>query len=116
MKTANSNIDREQIILKITKKSDIGFLEYHILGLLSFGLNLGQDSLTITNKKIEYIIKSNLVKSVFFNDFSTLKFNAIKDTISCINLDNKEEFINLKKIRLSYQEIQEIKTTLEKNI
>ena len=53
-------IKEETILLKLKKKSDIGFWHYHILGLLSFFTNNQLDYLFITNKRILILIKDNL--------------------------------------------------------
>ncbi len=116
MNNRNSFTRDENIILKIRKKSDVSFWEYQILGLLSFFSNFGHDSLTITDKKITYIIKDQIIKSIQYKDFSTIKFYSLKDLITCVNINNEAETINLKKIRLSFEEIQDIKKILKQNI
>ncbi|MDY2587018.1 hypothetical protein [Winogradskyella aquimaris] len=116
MRSFFSLIKDEIIILKIKKKSEASFWEYQILGLFCYLFNLGFDYFIITDKKIVYVIKDELLKVAEYKDFESLQFNSNNDVFSFRNLDNQEQTLNLKRLRLSYEEIQKIKKTLNQNI
>jgi len=101
-------IKEETILLKLKKKSDIGFWHYHILGLLSFFTNNQLDYLFITNKRILILIKDNIA----YTGFEKLKFNSINNTLSFIDTNNQQQQLSLNKLRLTYKEIQQIKKKL----
>ena len=105
-------IKEETILLKLKKKSDIGFWQYHILGLLSFFTNNQLDYLFITNKRILILIKDNIVTNIAYTGFEKLKFNSINNTLSFIDTNNQQQQLSLNKLRLTYEEIQQIKKKL----
>ncbi|UAB74374.1 hypothetical protein [Mesoflavibacter sp. SCSIO 43206] len=116
MKNFFSLIKDENILLKIKKKSQASFWEYQILGLFYYLFNLSFDYFIITEKKIVYVIKNKLIKIDEYSDFSTLEFNSKNDIFYYKNIDNQEQKLNLKRLRLSYEEIQKIKKVLNHNI
>ncbi|WP_179374471.1 hypothetical protein [Winogradskyella wichelsiae] len=109
-----SIIKDENILLKIRKKSETSFSEYHFLGFLSFFYNLGHDYLIITNKRIVVIIKDELIKNVEYQVFSSLEFNSNNNNLQFKNHKGQTQIINLNRFRPSYEDIQNIKKILNK--
>lgn len=112
MKSINKIIKEETILVKIKKKSDISFWHYQILGLLSFFTNNSHDYFIITNRRIIIEIKGEIIINQEYSDFKKLNFNALNDTLKFSNKENIEQTISLQKLRLSYEEIQYIKSVL----
>jgi hypothetical protein len=107
-----ADIEEEGILLLIKKKSETSYWEYSIFGILSYFLNYKKDYLIITKKRIVYIIRDEILKNSFYSDFSSIKFNSLNDIMSYKTIDNKNEKINLKNFRITYEEIQKLKEIL----
>jgi hypothetical protein len=102
----------EKILLLIKKRAEIGFWDYQILGLFSFLLNRKNDYLLITNKRVVYSLNDELNKTINYKDFNNIKFNSLNDELSLRNEKDENKIINLKGLRLTYEEIQKIKKVL----
>lgn len=107
-----SIIKDENILLKIRKKSEASFWEYQIIGLLYYFFNIGHDYLIITNKRIIFIIKNELVKNVEYLRFSDIQFNSNNDNLYFKNSQGQAKIISLNRFRPSYEDIQKIKSIL----
>lgn len=90
-------IIEENILLRIKKESEISFWEYHILGILSFFSKQTFDSFIITESRIIYIIKNEILINIEYKDFSKIKFNSMKDLLSFIDVENNQQIVNLKR-------------------
>ncbi|WP_292950019.1 PH domain-containing protein [Olleya sp. UBA1516] len=112
MNTFYKIISDETVLLKLKKKSDIGFWQYQILGLLSFFANNQFDYLFITNKRIVVLIKDTVVTNIEYHNFKELKFNSMNNTLSFNDSNNQQQQLSLNKLRLTYEEIQLIKKKL----
>jgi len=112
MKTVWSIIKNENRLLSLKKKSEISFFEYHILGLLSFFTRKGHDYFIITDQRIVYLIKDELIKHVEYQSFESIQFNSNNNNLSFKNLKGQIQIINLNKFRPSYEDIQIIKQKL----
>ncbi len=115
LNTINAILQNEQSLLFISKKSEMGFWDYQIFGLLSLIFNKKRDYLLITKKRLVYIINDEIIKNIEYNDFSKIQFNHFSDRVSFIDTLNNNRYLNLKGLRLSYEEIQKIKSALSKN-
>ncbi|WP_179351575.1 PH domain-containing protein [Winogradskyella vidalii] len=105
----------ESILLKIKKKTEVSFWEYHFLGLFSFFYNRDSDYLIITNKRIVCIIKEDLIKNVEYKELSSMQFNANNNNLYFKNKEGKKQMFNLNKFRPSYEDIQKIKKLLSQD-
>ena len=59
-------LKHEKELLFIKKKAEIGFWDYQILGLFSFLLNRKNDYLIITDKRVMYGLKDEIIKKTRF--------------------------------------------------
>lgn len=107
-----SILKTEKCLLVIKKKSEIGFWDYQMLGLFSFLTRKEKDYLVITEKRIIYVIKNELIKDEEYYKFSKIKFNHFNDTINFVNAENEPCSINIKEFRITYEEIQKLKEIL----
>lgn len=105
----------EEVIVKIKKKTEISFWEYQILGLLSFFTKKSNDYLFITDKRVLVIINEETITDIAYQDFNKIIFNPLNDTLKVYTINNKEIKISLKKLRLSYEEIQLLKNHIKTN-
>lgn len=112
MKSLNKLIKGEEILIKIKKKSDISFWDYQIMGLLSFFTNNSMDYYIMTNNRILLSIKNNDIINIEYNDFSKVQFNSSNDRLIYLNKNNERQNLSLKKLRLTYEEIQLLKNKL----
>ncbi|WP_156115480.1 hypothetical protein [Psychroserpens sp. Hel_I_66] len=99
-------------MLKIIKASDIGFWSYQFLGLLSFFFNRGKDFFVITEHKIILLLDDKLIKKIEYLDFSSITFNSASSILNFIDKENRTRNLNLSRLRLTYEEIQYIKSKL----
>lgn len=105
-------LKNEKELLFIKKRAEIGFWDYQILGLFSFILNRKNDCLVITDKRVVYSLEDEFIKNIKYKGFSNIKFNSLNDELTLMNEKNEINIINLKGLRLSYEEIQKIKKAL----
>ena len=105
-------LKHEKELLFIKKKAEIGFWDYQILGLFSFLLNRKNDYLIITDKRVMYGLKDEIIKNIKHEGFNNIKFNSLNDELSLRNEKDENKIINLKGLRLTYEEIQKIKKVL----
>ncbi|MEP1488686.1 MAG: hypothetical protein ABJK28_09685 [Algibacter sp.] len=115
LKYINSIHKNERSFFFIKKISESGFWDNTIFGLIQFILNRDKDYFSITNKRIVYLVKNKLIKNSEYSDFSKIKFNSNNDQISFKNLHNQTKAISLRKLRMTYEEIQKLKKTLNQN-
>ncbi|WP_040278380.1 hypothetical protein [Psychroserpens damuponensis] len=108
----SSVLKNEKIIVKIKKKSDIGFWKYQFFGFLSMCLNSSKDFFIITENKIILLLDDKLIKKLEYLNFSQIKFNAASSELHFINSENKNKSLNLSRLRLTYEEIQYLKSKL----
>ena len=104
----------ETINIKIKKKSDISFWQYHILGLISFLTHNSYDYFFITEKRVLLVIKNELIINIEYENFDKISFNPLNDTLNISFKEKEEQTIPLKLLRLSYEEIQYLKKKLNK--
>ncbi|WP_298346212.1 hypothetical protein [uncultured Algibacter sp.] len=107
-----SILKTEEDIFLIRKKSEPGFWNNIIFGLLSLILNRDKDYFLITNERIVLLVKNKLIINSNYEEFSKIQFNSNNDTISFKNYNSNERQRSLKSLRLSYEEIQKIKKVL----
>ncbi|MFD2917332.1 hypothetical protein [Psychroserpens luteus] len=108
----SSVLSNEKIILKLIKKSDISFWNYQFLGLLSIFFNRGKDFFVITENKIVLLLDDKLIKKSEYLDFSIIKFNSASSILHFVDKENKNRNLNLSRLRLTYEEIQYLKSKL----
>lgn len=102
----------EDVIIKIKKKSEISFWQYHILGLLSLFLNNTHDYFFITERRILLVVKKEIITNIEYHDFDKISFNSLNDSLKISIKENEKQTISLKRLRLSYEEIQYLKKKL----
>ncbi|RYH75644.1 hypothetical protein EVU94_01410 [Flavobacteriaceae bacterium 144Ye] len=108
-KLVDSIIKNEDILIKLVKKSEESLLEHlTLLGLLTNR----KDILIITNKRILLVSKSKVIKNKEYTNFSKIKFNPLNHNLSFEDNDSLKQFINLNNFRISYKEIQYLKSKL----
>ncbi|GAB7257140.1 hypothetical protein [Polaribacter sp. OB-PA-B3] len=112
MNMLNKHIKGEDILVKIKTKSDIGFWQYQVLGILSLFMEKSNDYFIITDKRILVSIKENIKVNFIYKDFSKIKFNTKTDLLSFVNQDNQIEKISLSKLKLEYDDYQFLKDKL----
>ncbi len=105
-------IKGEDILVKLKTKSDIGFWQYQILGILSLFMEKGNDYLIITDKRILMCIKENIRANFMYNNFSKIKINTKSDLLSFLNEDNEMQKISLSDFKLEYDDYQFLKNKL----
>lgn len=108
-----SLVHDEDILIEVKKKSDIGFWEYQFFGLLSYYFKKEKDILLITNNRLIYAINNELIKNIEYSNFSKIKFNSSSDMLSFFDKKNNNIKLSLKKMRLSFEEIQYLKNKLK---
>ena len=59
-----------------------------------------------------YGLKDEIIKNIKHEGFNNIKFNSLNDELILTNEKNENNIINLKGLRLSYEEIQKIKKAL----
>ena len=69
-------LKHEKELLFIKKKAEIGFWDYQILGLFSFLLNRKNDYLIITDKRVMYGLKDEIIKNIKHEGFNNIKFKT----------------------------------------
>ena len=112
LKYIDSILQNEKTLIKIEKKSEISFWAWQYFSILSYFMGRGKDLLLITKKRIIYMIDSELIKDIEYLEFSKINFNVMTSRIHFIDKEEKERYIGLNDIRLSYQEIQYLKNKL----
>jgi len=112
MSVLSKVIKGEEILVKLKTKSDIGYWQYQVLGILSLFMEKGSDFFIITNKRILVCIKENITANFLYKDFSNIKFNTKNDVLSFINEDNQLEEISLSQLKLEYDDYQFLKNKL----
>jgi hypothetical protein len=105
-------IKGEDILVKLKTKSDIGFWQYQIFGVLSLFMDKGSDYLIITDKRILMCIKEKIKGDFIYKDFSKIKVNTKSDLLSFINEDNEMQKILLSDFKLEYDDYQFLKNKL----
>jgi len=112
LNTFHKIIRGENIIVKIKKKSEVSFWEFQILGIFSLFTKQGYDYFFITDKRILFLIKGEIITNIEYNDFNKIIFNSLNDTLKIVTNSDKEQIVSLKKLRLSFEEIQYLKNKL----
>ncbi len=112
MNSINKLITGEDILIKIKTKSDLGFWQYQLLGLLSLYAKGGNDYFIITNKKILICIKENIKANFSYDDFSKITFNTKSDLLSFMNENNEMQQLSLSEFKLEYDDYQYLKHQL----
>lgn len=105
-------IKGEDVLVKVKTKSDIGFWQYKILGILSLFMERGNDYLIITDKRILISIKENIKANLTYKDFSKIKINTKSDLLSFLNENNEVQKISLSDFKLEYDDYQFLKNKL----
>ncbi len=108
----NSILENEKNIFFINKNSESGFWDNTIFGLINLIRYRDKDYFLITDKRIVCLIKNILIKNSKYSDFSKIKFNSNDDSLWFFDDEGKEQRLNLRGMRLSYEEIQKLKKTL----
>lgn len=102
----------------IKKASEHSFTETLIssdrslIGLLFFLKRKRFDYLIITKKRILYIIRNKVVKNISYNNSSKVSFGLKKNRIEYYDNKQEKEYIELNDLRITLEEIQQIKKTL----
>jgi len=112
MSVFNKIIKGEEVLVKLKTKSDIGFWEYQIFGILSLFMEKGNDYFIITNKRILISIKENLKSNFIYEDFSKIEFNSKSDVLSFTNENDELKKISLSNFKLEYNDYQFLKNKL----
>ncbi|MBO6879005.1 hypothetical protein [Winogradskyella sp.] len=102
----------EECLVKIEKKSEIGFWDWQLFSWLSFFMSRGKDLLIITKKRIVYLINNELIKDIEYLDYSKINYNVMTSRIHFIDKEEKERYIGLNDLRVTYEEIQYLKSKL----
>lgn len=102
----------EECLVKIEKKSEIGFWDWQLFSWLSFFMSRGKDLLIITKKRIVYMINNELIKDIEYLDYSKINYNVMTSRIHFIDKEEKERYIGLNDLRVTYEEIQYLKSKL----
>lgn len=105
-------ISGEKVIVKIKIKSDIGFWQYQLLGLLSLFTERGNNFFIITDKRIIITQKDSIKHNIEYKDFSKISFNSKSDVLTFFTLNNEEKKLSLSEIKLEYVDYQYIKHQL----
>lgn len=104
--------DEEQIVF-LKKKSESNLLDTVILGFIVYLLRgNAYDYFIITNRRIITIRRNKFLTNIEYKTDKKLIFNSIKPDITGVDLDNNNTTIELSFMRLTYEEIQNIKKTL----
>ena len=112
MSAFNKLIKGEDILVKLKTKSDIGFWQYQVYGILSLFMEKGSDYFIITDKRILICIREDIKVNFIYKDFSKIKFNTKNDLLNFINEDNEIQKISLSNIKLEYDDYQFLKNKL----
>lgn len=105
-------ISGEKVIIKIKIKSDIGFWQYQLLGILSLFTERGNDFFIITDKRIIVTQKDTIKHNIEYKDFSKISFNSKSDALTFFTINNKEKKLSLAELKLEYDDYQYIKYQL----
>ena len=97
-------IKGEEVLVKIKTKSDIGFWQYQLFGLLSLFMERGNDYFLISDKRILVSIKDHIKTNRIYNDFSKITFDSKSDRLSFINENNDIETLSLSSFNLEYDD------------
>lgn len=101
-------------VLFIKKRSEISFSEYFFLGfLVFFTKGIEYDYLMITNHRVVTIKRNQILVNAKYENDEELIFNSIKSVIKGIDLNNHKINVELEFLRLTYEEIHQIKQTLQ---
>ncbi|MFP4845292.1 hypothetical protein [Winogradskyella sp. PE311] len=112
LKYINSILRNENTLVVIIKRSEPDFWGYTTIGHLAYVLGKKKDCLIITEKEILYLIRSKLKKKVKYLDFSEIRFNHMNDNMYYKDAGNNEQSIKLDELRITYEEIQYLKSKL----
>lgn len=112
LKYVNSILRNENILVVIMKRSEPDFWGHTTIGYIAYVLGKKKDCLIITEKEILYMIRSKLKKKIQYLDFSEIRFNHMNDNIYYKDLDNSDQHIKLDELRITYDEIQYLKSKL----
>ncbi len=97
-------------VLFIKKRSEISFSEYFFLGfLVFFTKGIEYDYLMVTNHRVVAIKRNQVLVNAEYKNDEELIFNSIKSEIKGIDLDNNKINVGLEFLRLTYEEIQQMK-------
>ena len=113
MTTFNKLIKGENILVKVKTKSDIGFWQYQIFGILSLFMDRGNDYFIITDKRILLTVKEKIKVNFTYKDFSKIKMNTKTDLLSFQNGNNEVKEISLSGIKLEYEDYRYLKNKLD---
>lgn len=109
----NKLIKGENILVKVKAKSDIGFWQYQIFGILSLFMEKRNDYFIITDKRILLSVKEKIKVNLPYKDFSKIKFNTKTDFLSFLNENNETQKISLSNLKLEYEDYQYLKNKLQ---
>lgn len=112
MSIFNKIIKGEDVLVNVKTKSDVGFWEYQVLGVLSLFMEKRNDYFIITEKRILLSIKENIKVNLRYKDFSKIKINTKSSIISFQNENNEIENISLSDFKLEYEDYQYLKNKL----
>ncbi|WBX72086.1 hypothetical protein [Tenacibaculum retecalamus] len=112
MSVFNKITKDENVLVKVKVKSDIGFWQYQLFGILSLFMEKRNDYFIISDKRILLSIKEKIKVNVIFNDFSKIKINTKTDLLSFLNENNEMQQISLSSIKLEYEDYQYLKSKL----
>ncbi|WP_299519909.1 hypothetical protein [Winogradskyella sp.] len=101
-----------EYIVKIEKESEIGFWDWQYFSWLSFFMSRKKDLLLITEERIVYMIGSEIIKNIEYNDFSKITFNVMTSRIHFTDLEHRKRYIGLNDFRVTYEEIQYLKSKI----
>ncbi|WP_439131734.1 hypothetical protein [Polaribacter sp.] len=102
----------EEILVKLKTRSDIGFWQYQIFGILSLFMEKGNDYLVITDKRIVMCIKEVVKANFMYKDFSKIKINTKTDFLSFLNENNEIQKLSLSNLKIEYEDYQFLKNKL----
>ncbi len=106
-------LKNENQVFFLKKQSEPGFLDSFILGFMVYLIKGNDyDYLIITNRRIVTIRRNKVLTNVEYKTDKKLIFNSIKSEITGLDLENNNITIGLSFIRLTYEEIQNIKKIL----
>ncbi len=86
------------------------------LSALFFFVRKKIDELIITDKRIILTIANKVICNVVYKDFSTIKYNSMDNRVDFIDINNNKRHIGLKSFRITFDEIQHLKKTLNAHL
>ena len=115
LKYINTLLRSETILLLIMKESEPDFWGHTTIGRIAYSLNKKKDCLLITEKEIFYMIRSKLKNKIQYKGFENIHFNHMNDRLYYIDINDNEQSLHLLDLRITYEEIQYLKSKLNES-